>query len=144
MRKCIWSRKRKCGPPITPPGDIRSSDESKYMLAGYAYPALKHWIRQGCLGLATAASMASENIIIAFFYVLLLYIAERFTGRVAYSVGWINWIFSTRGAIFMMDLSINTTLVETKTTVWIFVERLMVLRTLETTYKNGKAAYWID
>ena len=75
---------------------------------------------------------------------LLLYIAERFTGIVAYSVGWINWIFSTRGAIFMMDLSINTTLVETKTTVWIFVERLMVLRTLETTYKNGKAANWID
>ena len=40
----------------------------------------------------------------------------------------------------MMDLSINTTLVETKTTLWIFIERLMVLRTLETTYKNGKAA----
>lgn len=75
---------------------------------------------------------------------LLLYIAERFTGRVAYDVGWINWIFSTRGAIFMMDLSINTTLVETKTTLWIFIERLMVLRTLETTYKNGKAANWID
>ena len=75
---------------------------------------------------------------------LLLYTAERFTERVAYCVGWINWIFSTRGAIFMMDLSINTTLLETKTTVWIFVERLMVLRTLETTYKNGKAANWID